>query len=153
VNNTLTLETERTIILSNREKVLKMEKIISNLPDARFGDTEYAPLKHSFAKGCYIREMFMPKGTLASGKIHKNDHPMFVLKGRLGLYTAEEGLQMIEGPCHFISRAGTKRIGYAYEDAVLVEVHITNETDLKKIENEVIVKSFEDFDKIFLKEE
>lgn len=139
---------EKELTISAREKIMEMERLIATLPNAEIGNASFAPLRHSFAKGCYVREMFMPKGTLASGKIHRNDHPMFILKGKLGLYTEKEGLHKVEGPCYFISKAGAKRVGYAYEDTVLVEVHVTDETDLEKIENEVIVKSFEEFDRL-----
>ena len=48
------------------------------------------PLKHTFADGLYIREIFMPKGQIISTGIHKKEHPYFVLKGDISVLTDEE---------------------------------------------------------------
>ena len=37
------------------------------------------PLKHSFADGCYIREVFNPKEEIIVTKIHKVSHPFFLI--------------------------------------------------------------------------
>ena len=35
------------------------------------------PIKHTFAGGCYIREIFNPAGLVLVTKIHKKEHPFF----------------------------------------------------------------------------
>lgn len=43
-----------------------------------------------------------------------------------------------------ISAPGTKRAVIALEDTTWITVHVTNETDLEKIEDYVIAKTYDD---------
>jgi len=101
------------------------------------------PVKHSFAEGCYIREIFNPRGEIVITKIHKQEHPFFLMQGKMSILT-ENGIKHIKAPFHGITKPGTKRIIYAHEDCVFITVHATKNTDLKKIEEEVIAKDFND---------
>ena len=101
------------------------------------------PIKHSFADGCYIREIFNPAGLLLVTKIHKKKHPFFLMKGEMSILT-ENGIEHIEAPHHGITIPGTKRIIYTHTDCVFITVHATDSTDIKKIEEEVIAKDFND---------
>lgn len=102
------------------------------------------PLKHFFAPHAYGREIFIPKDTIIVGKIHKHSHLNMLMKGKVSVLT-EEGEKLLEAPLTMVSPAGTKRVVYAHEDTVWVTVHLTDETDLEKIEEEVIAKSYEEF--------
>jgi hypothetical protein len=130
-----------------RENILAFEQEVSKLPGVVFGDSDMLPLKHSFADGMYVREMFIPKGHWVIGKIHKHSHPSFLMKGKI-LVITEQGKQVLDAPLTVIAPAGTKRIGIALEDTIWVTCHATKETDLDKIEEDVIVKSFEEFDQL-----
>ena len=101
------------------------------------------PVKHSFADGCYIREIFNPAGELLVTKIHKKEHPFFLMKGKMSILT-EEGVKHIEAPHHGITQPGTKRIIYTHEDCIFITVHATDKTDIEEIEKEVIAEIFED---------
>jgi hypothetical protein len=101
------------------------------------------PVKHSFADGCYIREIFNPAGELLVTKIHKKKHPFFLMEGKMSILT-EEGVKHIEAPHHGITEPGTKRIIYTHTDCVFITVHATESTDIKEIEKEVIAENFED---------
>lgn len=101
------------------------------------------PLKHHFAPGAYAREILLPKGSLVIGKIHKHAHINVVSKGRVSVMT-EFGRMDIEAPATFVSQVGTKRAVYAHEDTVWTTVHVTGETDLKKLEDEIIAKTYDD---------
>lgn len=118
-------------------KVDSIEKIMAQIPGAMFGDC--LPLKHTFNNGIYVREIFIPKGFLIVSKIHKFSHPVFVMKGDISIMT-DEGYKRIVAPCNFISPVGAKRIGFAHEDTIWVTIHKTEETDLVKIEEELIAK-------------
>ena len=122
-----------------RKNITDIEHRISEMPGAKFGD--YLPLKHSFGDGVYVREIFIPKGELLVGKIHKHSHPNFLMSGEVSVLT-EEGAKRIKGPLSMISPAGTKRVVYAHEDTVWITVHVTNKTDLKEIEDEIIAKTY-----------
>ena len=120
--------------------VSKIEKVIGSLPDARYGD-DVGELEHSFGDGLYIRAIKMKKGDVITTKIHKTNHPCFVLKGDVSVVT-EDGEVRIIAPYYGMTKAGTKRILYCNEETVWVTVHATKETDLEKIEDELIAKSY-----------
>ncbi len=104
---------------------------------------EKNPVKHSFADGCYVREIFNPAGELLVTKIHKKEHPFFLMKGKMSILT-EDGVKHIQAPHHGITKPGTKRIIYTHTDCVFITVHATDKTDVAEIENEVIAKDFND---------
>lgn len=104
---------------------------------------ERNPVKNSFADGCYIREIFNPANELLVTKIHKKEHPFFLMKGEMSVLT-DEGIIHLKAPHHGITKVGTKRIIYTHTDCVFVTVHATELTDVKEIEEEVIAKDFQD---------
>jgi len=126
-----------------QEGIMKVEKMmIESNQTLKNNDLEKVnPLKHSFADGCYIREIFNPKNIFLVTKIHKVSHPYFLLKGEMTIMS-EDGEKRIKAPHHGITHAGTKRIIYTHEDCIFVTVHVTDETDIEKIEEEVIAKDF-----------
>jgi len=97
---------------------------------------------HYFADGIYAREIVIPAGTLLTGKIHRTRHLNIVSKGKIAVVT-EDGQKIIEAPCTFVAEAGTKRVGFALEDTVWTTIHASQETDLEKLETELIAPSFE----------
>lgn len=126
-----------------RDKLLAIEEGLRKVPGAFIGDSDNCPLTHTFADGVYVREIFIPKGTLVVGKIHKHSHPNFLLKGDVSVAT-EDGVSRIKAPSSMISKAGTKRVVFAHEDTVWVTVHVTDSQDLVKIEEEIIAKSYDE---------
>ena len=130
-----------------REGIMQVQGNIENHTNGLTGEAleKLNPLKHSFADGCYIREVSNPKGELLVTKIHKVSHPFFLLKGDMTILM-EDGVKRIKAPHYGITPAGTKRIIYCHEDCIFVTVHVTKETDLKKIEAEVIAKDFSEVD-------
>ena len=144
-------EEKRQLELSKeqfRKGIMKVEENMKNHPNGLKGEAlqKLNPLKHSFADGCYIREIFNPKGELLVTKIHKVAHPFFLMKGDMTILM-EDGIKRIKAPHYGITPAGTKRLIYCHEDCVFVTVHATNETNLEKIEEEVIAKDFSEVDK------
>lgn len=141
--------------IAGRMEVLRAaERIVDSIRDGRLLDAmDRLRWTHHFVArdpkyGCavYAREMFAAKGTLLVGKIHRSDHLVFLMKGKI-LVKTDEGDVYLEAPCTFISKAGTKRIGYAEEDTIWTTVHLTEhegEENLDKIEQEVIAPTFED---------
>lgn len=101
------------------------------------------PPRHYFANGLYAREIFIPKGTLLTGKIHKREHLNIISQGDISVMT-EDGVKRIVAPFTMVSRPGMKRVGYAHEDTVWTTIHATDETDLGKIEAAMIATTYED---------
>ena len=98
--------------------------------------------------GMYARELFIPKGGLIVGKIHKRPHLNIVLKGKISVLS-EKGKHYFEAPCILPSNPGDKRIGYAEEDTLWVSIHITEhlgEEQLEAIEEDVIAQSYEELE-------
>lgn len=104
---------------------------------------ETFPLRHIFAPGVYAREMNLPAGHWAIGKIHKHAHLSFITKGRIAVLT-EDGPVVYVAPYAFVSTPGAKRVVLAIDDTTWTTVHVTEKTDLKDIEADVIAKSFDD---------
>jgi hypothetical protein len=127
-----------------RAKILSLEEKLGKLPGAKFGDDAF-PLKHTFVDGMYIREIFMPKGSLLTSKIHKLAHPYFIIEGEVSVLT-EKGVQRIKAPFAGITKPGTKRVIYIHEDCVWITCHSNpdNGKDLLKIEERVIAKTFDE---------
>ena len=130
-----------------RENIMTLENQITNIEGTLVGKElhELNPVKHSFADGCYIREIFNPAGLLLVTKIHKKKHPFFLMKGKMSILT-ENGVQHVEAPHHGITYPGTKRVIYTHTDCVFVTVHATDSTDIQEIEEAVIAKDFQDPD-------
>ena len=138
-----------------RESILKVQHVLTNLiDDKQIPDlTEQCPLTHYYTPmdkeygcGTYARQIFVPKGTLIIGKIHRHQHLNFLMKGKVSVST-EFGVKYLEAPCVFVSEKGLKRAVVAEEDTIWVTVHLTKhlgEENLYKMEQEVIAPEYKD---------
>lgn len=120
-------------------------EIESTLEDCKLTH-HFSPIDEKYGCGTYAREMFIPKGTIIVGKIHRHQHLNFIMKGKVSVAT-EFGKKYFEAPCIFVSEVGLKRAVYAEEDTIWATVHMTEhlgEENLDKIEQEVIAPSYED---------
>ena len=113
--------------------VRDVQKQLSESPDVID-----VPIQHHFAPGVYMRQMDAAAGTLVVSKMHRTEHMNILLKGSLTVAT-EKGIELLKAPCVLKSMPGTKRIGYFHEDSSWITVHPTSDTDLEKIEQQVIV--------------
>ena len=100
----------------------------------RIGELE---VKHHFAPGVYAREALLPAGSCVVGKTHKTEHLNIISKGHCTVHTMGE-IKEVHGPYTFVSVAGAKKAVYSHTDVIWTTIHVTEETDLKKIEKEVI---------------
>ncbi len=96
------------------------------------------PVKHWFTPGLYAREIFMPKGTLLTSKIHMTEHLYTISKGAARVWTKFEGVLELVAPFTGITKPGTQRILYILEDCIWTTFHPTLETDLAIIEAQTI---------------
>jgi uncharacterized protein (UPF0548 family) len=55
-----------------------------------------------------------------------------------------DGVMRVKAPFTFVASPGVKRVVYAHEDTVWTTIHGTDETDLEKIEEEFIAKSYDE---------
>jgi len=120
--------------LSVSERVETLEADLLKLPQTD------CPLTHRFAPGIYLREIFMPAGTFVIGHEHKTEHFNIVTAGR-ALVMMDGITQEIAAPATFVSGPGVRKVLYILEDMTWMTVHPTPETDLLKLEDELIIKS------------
>jgi hypothetical protein len=128
---------------SIRDQIVRFEDVISKQTGAMKGDNKLCPLTHTFGDGMYVRQIFMPAGMVIVSKIHKKEHPFFVLKGKCYVVT-ENGAELIEAPYWGMTKAGTKRVLLIQEDTTWITCHATKSRSLKKIEREIIAKGFKE---------
>lgn len=136
-----------------RQKILQAQTEMQSMIDAGILESRMAEcsLTHRFVPvdrtyGCavYAREIFIPKGTLVIGKIHRHGHLNFLLQGRVSVNT-EFGKQYMDAPCTFVSEPGLKRAVVAESDVIWTTVHLTlytGEENLDRIEGEVIAEDY-----------
>ena len=101
------------------------------------GEPVEMPLTHRFTDGMYIREIFMPAGTVLTSKIHKTNHPFVVSKGKCIVYDGNK-IETITAPHTGITEPNTRRLLYIEEDTIWTTFHITDKTDVDEIEKEII---------------
>lgn len=137
--------------LASREGIMYMQSVLEGVPDNSDWEDKF-PLTHRFADGVYAREMLIPAGHLIIGKIHRYGHLNLISKGHVAVLT-EFGVEEFTGPVTFISQPGTKRVVFAYEDTVWTTFHGTKRTTPEEVEEDIICKSFDEYDRFKLLED
>jgi quercetin dioxygenase-like cupin family protein len=132
------------LVPTMREKVKRAEEVMR-----QYGDAVEIPVRHHFAnagtkRGVYAREVTIPAGTMATGKIHKFEQISILSKGDISVST-EDGIVRVQAPFTIVSPAGTKRIVYAHTDCVWTTIHATELTDLEAIEDQFIAQTEQDY--------
>lgn len=99
------------------------------------------PVRHHFAPGLYAREVFIPKGTILTGKIHKFANLSIMSAGALQLFMEDGSAPIVRAPFTYVAAPGTRRAALAIEDTVWTVIHATDETDVSKIEKQVVFQT------------
>ncbi len=129
-----------------RDSICALEAALSQNKAASDEALSKCILTHTFSDRTYARQLYIPAGTVVVGKIHKHAHLNIVSRGRVHVAT-EFGFDVIDAmdaPVTFSSVPGTKRAVYAETDVYWTTIHVTNKTNLKEIEAEIIAESFDD---------
>lgn len=114
------------------QQIERLEAEVRALPQVEI------PTDHAFAPGLYVRTITIPKGATLTGKVHSTEHVFIISRGEMTLVS--DGVRLrVKAPFQCIGRAGIKRAGYAHEETVCTNIHITEETDLSRLEAELIV--------------
>jgi hypothetical protein len=119
--------TDPTAHLSHAEQVAFIGHCLSALPQTEM------PLKHHFAPGLYLREIFMPADTVVIGMIHKTEHFNILVKGACYIVHDDGSREELRAPRVFVSKAGVQKVLYITEDMIWMTTHVTDETDTDKI--------------------
>jgi len=146
--NELATTQQTTVIQKNesvRHVIVQLESNIKKYNQEHQLAEPDCPLSHVFAPGAYARTIFIPKDTVLVGKIHKHAHLNMLMQGCVSV-AAEEGPILMEAPRVMSSKAGTKRVVFTHTNTIWTTVHLTESTDLEAIEEQIIAKTYEEFD-------
>lgn len=103
------------------------------------------PSHHHFTDGLYTRETHMMAGTIAIGKKHRYSVTNILIKGKISVIMDDYVTEWV-APCVFVSEPGVSKIAYFHEDTIWLNCHPTDETDLEKIEADVIISENEELE-------
>jgi hypothetical protein len=98
------------------------------------------PVYHHFGPGIYIRELWIPKGTLIIGHHHRESHLNMMLRGKLRLFGDGGHVHIVEAPFRLVAGPGRKA-AYALEDTIWQNIYATEETDVNRLEEILFEKS------------
>ena len=127
-------------IVARKRIYALQEAILSTFSEAEVEAAVLAcEVKHYFAPGVYIREMFMPQGTLVVGKKHKHAHSNILSLGVVKVVSEFDEFTAM-APYTFVSEAGTKRALVATTDVMWTTIHPnpTDTRDLRLLESQII---------------
>jgi hypothetical protein len=146
---------KKEITLNKREEIQALQDLLIHNADGVNieGDgnsivhSDNFPLKHMFADGVYIRQMDMKAGSMVIGAIHNHLHAWFLLTGHLAVVT-EDSTEEFIAPCYVLATPGSKRVIYAIEDSIFVNIHKNpnNIKDIEKLELEIVSNTFEEYE-------
>lgn len=115
-----------------RQAVERLQAAMLTMPQIELSTS------HFFADGMYARVLPRPKGCTIVGKVHKREHFYIVAKGRVAVYMDDGEAKIYEAGSVIVSKPGTKRAVHALEDSICMTIHRSDETDLDKLEAELI---------------
>lgn len=117
-----------------RAKIDRMESNMRAMPDAQID----IPVEHTFGPGFYARTVTIPADATVVGKVHATEHIFMVIKGDITLVT-DGARRRVQAPFQMVCAPGVKRAGHAHTECICTNIHITTETDLEKLEAELII--------------
>jgi len=124
-------------------EILRIEQEILKMPQVTL------PVEHYQIDGVYARSMFIPAGTLLTGKIHNFESIAILAKGRIRITNGIDSYIISEGHI-MVDKPGVKRLGYAETDVIFITVHRTDNTEIEAIEKELVSASFEEYEQQLL---
>jgi hypothetical protein len=127
-----------TAIETAQEKALQKVTSLDVLEAEMFKHPQvHCPLVHRFTPGLYIREIFVPAGSLITGAKHLTCHPFVISKGDVSVYVEGVEVARYKAPYTGITKPGTRRLLLAHEDTVWTTFHVTEKTDPDEIVMEI----------------
>ena len=108
--------------------------------------------RHHFCNGSYVREFFLPKGFLVTGKIHRYGCINILLSGKIAIAQADGLSTVLSAPHIYNSEGGEKKVLFALEDTLFLNVHALPQdlidcTNPEQLEDHFIVPSLEALEK------
>jgi len=133
-DNALEIIGNNQLLIGSRDDLIDVvENIIANQPQVE------CPVNHIFTTNMYIREVFVPKGTLLTSKTHKEEHPHVLSKGIITMWDGEGGEITVSAPYTGVTKANARRVVLVLEDCIFTTFHVTTKTTVEEAENDVFV--------------
>jgi len=129
--------------LGTMPEILRIEQELLQMPQVEL------PIEHYQIDGVYARSMFIPAGTILTGKIHNFESIAILAKGRIRITNGTESYIISEGHI-MVDKPGVKRLGYAETDVIFITVHRTDNTEIEAIEKELVSATFEEYEQQLL---
>ena len=129
--------------LGTMPEILRIEQELLQMPQVEL------PIEHYQIDGVYARSMFIPAGTILTGKIHNFESIAILAKGRIRITNGTDSYIISEGHI-MVDKPGVKRLGYAETDVIFITVHRTDNTEIKAIEKELVSATFEEYEQQLL---
>jgi hypothetical protein len=107
----------------NMPQMLEVEKYMAARGGAE-GALEM-PVAHYFINGVYVRALTIPKGSILTGVIHKQEKVSILASGKLRIADQNSSPVIIEAPYIVVDPPGIKRIFLALEESVFINVFHT----------------------------
>jgi hypothetical protein len=103
---------------------------------------EVFPLRQTIEGGLYTRQLFMPKGSVVVSMIHKQQHPSFLLKGKVSYLDDEGNMVTASAPQVIFTQVGTQRVLYIHEDTDWCCVYKTDAKTFEEAEADVYTDDY-----------
>jgi hypothetical protein len=129
--------------LGTMPEILRIEKEILAMPQITL------PVEHYQVDGVYVRSMFIPAGTILTGKIHNFENIAILAQGTIRVSNGTDSY-VLTAPHIMVDKPGVKRIGYAETDVTFITVHKTANTEIEAIEKELASDTFEEYEQQLL---
>jgi hypothetical protein len=118
--------------------ILAIEELIKQMPQGDY------ITRHYHLDGVYVRSLFMPAGSLLTGKIHNKESIGILAQGTLRVTNGTHAA-VIHAPYIMVDKPGVKRLGYAETDCTFITVHRTDAVGIENIEAELVSDTFEEY--------
>lgn len=105
--------------LDMREQIEQFEDFLLQQPQIDISEFE---IENIFCDGIYIKKAVIPRDTLLTGALHLTEHINIIISGKIRVLT-EQSVETITAPYIFISKPMVKRVGYAIQDTIWLNVH------------------------------
>lgn len=126
-------------------EILSIESAIAAMPQVDL------PVEHYRIKGVYVRSLFIPEGTVLTGKIHNAENIAILAQGTIKVCDGDKSYE-ISAPKIMVDKPGVKRLGYAVTDVTFITVHRTDGESIADIEAELVSDSFDQYERLTLQE-
>jgi len=111
------VRTMQNVNLPMEERLEIAEKYLQTFPQKE------VPLEESYGYNLYVREIVMPAGSFAIGRVHKYEHLSIMIEGELIMWTEFDDVVHLKGYNKVIAPAGIRRAGMILQDTKWITAH------------------------------